>query len=82
MHLKEGGAKRIGLAKRICLAKRRGSAKQRLLQSSMFPAGVAFDGAAHRTPVTASFLEGVRQIQEGKTGMASPTGRVVYPGWC
>lgn len=46
--------------------------RQRLLQSSMFPAGVAFDGPVLRTPVTASFLEELRQIQEGKTDLASP----------
>ena len=45
--------------------------KQRLFQSSIFPAGVTFDGTVHRTQVTASFLGGLRDIQGVQTGMAS-----------
>jgi hypothetical protein len=51
-----------------------GPRQKRVLQAAFFPAGVTFDGKVCRTDLTASFLAELRQIQEGNTRLASPTG--------
>ena len=46
--------------------------KQRLFQSSIFPEGTTFDGEFCRTPVTASFVAGLRDLEGVETRMGVP----------